>query len=360
MIVGRVASIALSDLHSRPHMARATYPVAGRVARRDPRPASRGDGASPREPEAEVRLDGDQALLTALCGLLPTGLHRHRLVTPDTLLRWHKRLAARKWTHPNSGGRPPLESETKALIERLACENPSWGYERIRGELRGLGIEVSRTAIQRLLRRRRIPPAPLRDQYTWRRFLQAHAATALACDFAHVDCAVTLKRVYVFFVIELETRFVHVLGVTANPDGAWTAQAARNFLMDPGERAEQFKVLLRDRGGQFSDTFDHVLAGAGIEVAKTPPQCPRANAYAERWIRTLRAELADRMLILGERHPRRVLAEYVRHHNGHRPHRGLDLAPPRPPAGIIDLAEQRRIRRTPVLGGLINEYEQAA
>jgi len=158
----------------------------------------------------------------------------------------------------------------------------------------------------------------------------------------------------VFFVIELKTRYVHVLGVTANPDGAWTAQAARNLLMDLGERAEEFKVLLRDRGGQFTGTFDHVFAGAGIEVVKTPPQCPRANAYAERWIRTLRAELADRrMLILGERHLRRVLAEYVRHYNEHRPHRGLDLAPPRRlPAEIINLAEQRRIRRKPVLGPL--------
>jgi putative transposase len=307
------------------------------------------------------RLDWtDRALLAALSRLLPTGLRRHRLVTPETLLRWHRRLAARKWTHPNCGGRPPLEPGTRALIERLARENPSWGCERIRGELRGLGIEVSRAAIQRLLRHRRVPPAPERDQTTWRRFLAAHAATALACDFAHVDCAVTLKRVYVFFVIELETRYVHVLGVTANPDGAWTAQCARNFLMDLGERAEKFKVLLRDRGGQFTDTFDQVLAGAGIEVVKTPPRCPRANAYAERWIRTLRAELTDRMLILGERHLCRVLAEYLRHYNEHRPHRGLDLAPPRPPAEIIDLAEQRRIHRTPVLGGLINEYERAA
>ena len=170
----------------------------------------------------------------------------------------------------------------------------------------------------------------------------------------------TLKRVYVFFVIELETRYVHVLGVTANPDGAWNAQAARNLLMDLGERAEKFKVLLRDRGGQFSDTFDHILADASIEVVKTPPQCPRANAYAERWIRTLRAELTDRMLILGERYPHQILAEYVRHYNEHRPHHGLDLTPPRPPAEIIDLAEQRRIRRLPVLGGLINEYERAA
>jgi len=167
--------------------------------------------------------------------------------------------AASRWTYPNRGGRPRLEPEARALIERLARENPSWGYERIRGELRGLGIEVSRAAIPRLLRHCRIPPAPRRDQVTWRRFLQAHAATALACDFAHVDCAVTLKRIYVFFVIELETRYVHLLGVTANPDGAWTAQAARNLLMDLGERAGEFKVLLRDRGGQFTDNFDQIL-----------------------------------------------------------------------------------------------------
>jgi putative transposase len=243
---------------------------------------------------------------------------------------------------------------------RLARENPSWGYERIRGALRGLGIEVSRAAIQRLLRRRRILPAPQRDQHSWRRFLQAHAATALACDFAHVDCAVTLKRVYVFFVIELETRYVHVLGVTANPDGAWTAQAARNLLMGLGERAVEFTVLLRDRGGQFTDAFDTVLAGAGIEVVRTPPRCPRANPYAERWIRTLRAELTGRMPILGERHLRRVLADYLQHYNGHRPHRSLELAAPRPPAEITDLAEQRQIRRKPVPDGLINEYERAA
>lgn len=234
-----------------------------------------------------------------------------------------------------------LKSATNVLIERPACENPSWGYERIRGELHGLGIEVSRAAIQRLLRRRRIPPAPLRDQHTWRKLRQAHAATALACDFAHVDRAVTLKRVYVFFALELETRYVHVLGVTANPDGAWTAQAAHNLLMDLGKRAEEFTVLLPDRGGQFTDAIDAALADAGIEVAKTPPRRPRANTYAERRIHTLPAELTDRILILGERHLRRVPAEYVRQHNEHRPHRSLDLMPPRPDAEIIDLAAQR-------------------
>jgi transposase InsO family protein len=162
-------------------------------------------------------------------------------------------------------------------------------------------------------------------------------------------------------VIEVGTRYVHVLGTTTNPDGAWTAQAARNLLMDLGDRADRFRFLVRDRGGQFTDVFDAVFAGgAGIEVVKIPPRCPRANAYAERWVRTLRCELTDRMLIFGQRHLRHVLAEYVKHYNRGRPHRALSLSPPRPPATVIDLAEQRRIRRRPILGGLINEYERAA
>jgi transposase InsO family protein len=166
--------------------------------------------------------------------------------------------------------------------------------------------------------------------------------------------------VYVFFVIEVGTRYVHVLGTTSNPDGAWTVQAARNFLMELGEHADRFRFLIRDRGGQFTSMFDAVFASAGIEVVKIPPRCPRANAFAERWVRTLRGELTDRMLIFGQRHLRHVLVEYVKHYNECRPHRALDLSPPNPPAPVIDLAEQRRIRRRPILGGLINEYERAA
>ena len=162
----------------------------------------------------------DRAILAALTRLLPTWLRDHRLVTPETLLRWHRRLVAKKWTNPNTPDRPPLTPETAALIEQLATENPSWGYVRIRGELQKLGIRVSRAAIQRLLRHRRIPPAPNRDRLTWRRFLTAHASTALACDFAHIDCAITLQRLYLFFVIELQTRHVHLLGVTTHPHGA--------------------------------------------------------------------------------------------------------------------------------------------
>jgi transposase InsO family protein len=282
-----------------------------------------------------------------------------RLVTPATVLTCHQRLVARKWTYPNRGGRPRVDRELADLIGRLATENPTWGYVRIQGELRKLGHHISRASIQRLLHRQRIPPAPQRSNTTWRQFLPTQADTMLACDFLHVDCAVTLRRVYVFFVIEVGTRYVHVLGTTSNPDGPWTAQAARNLLMDLGDHADRFRYLIRDRGGQFSAVFDAVFAGAGIEVIKIPPRCPRVNAFAERWVRTLRGELTDRMLIFSQRHLRHVLAEYVRHYNERRPHRALDLSPPRPPVTVIDLEAQRRIRRKPILGGLINEYVRA-
>jgi len=181
----------------------------------------------------------------------------------------------------------------------------------------------------------------------------------LACDFFHVACAVTLTRLYVFFVLEVGSRYVHILGVTTNPDGPWSAQQARNLLMDLGERTEQFKVLIRDRAGQFTDAFDAVLADASIAVCKIPPRSPRANAHAERFVLTARTEVTDRMLIFGEGHLRRTLDEYVRHYNGRRPHRALALQPPRSDRPGVDLTHER-IKRRPVLGGLITEYERAA
>ena len=181
----------------------------------------------------------------------------------------------------------------------------------------------------------------------------------LATDFFHVDCAVTLQRLYCLFVMEVGSRYVHILGVTANPDGPWTTQQTRNLLMDLGDRATGFRFLVRDRAGQFTASFDAILASTGIQAVKIPPRSPRANAYAERFVLTARTEVTDRMLIFGERHLRLVLTEYARHYNGRRPHRSSELRPPRPDHPAADLSQQRIKRRT-ILGGLIYEYQRAA
>src|SRR5918997_2471230 len=306
------------------------------------------------------RLDwADRAVFAALVRRLPHMLRRHRLVTPGTVLRWHRRLIAKKWTYPTRVGRPPVEEAVAVLIERMARENPRWGYQRIQGELLKLGHRVGASTVRRVLTRLRIPPAPIRyTDTTWRRFLRTQASTMLACDFFHVDCAVTLKRVYVFFVLEVPSRSVHLMGTTTNPDGRWTTQQIRNLVMDLGDRVTQFRFLVRDRAGQFTASFDAVLADVGIQAVRIPPRCPQANCFAERFVRTLRAELTDRMLIFSQRHLRAVLTEYVRHYNGRRPHRARNLRPPRPTHPVMDHSHER-ITRRPVLGGLINEYERA-
>ena len=307
------------------------------------------------------RLDwADRVYLAALIRLLPPRLRLHRLVTPGTVLRWHRRLIARHWTYPHRVGRPPVSAEITALIERLATENNTWGYKRIQGELLKLGYGVSASTIRRVLTALKVPPAPERgSDTTWRKFLRTQASTMLATDFFHVDCALTLQRLYCLFVMEVGTRYLHILGITANPDGPWTTQQIRNLLIDLGDRAAGFRFLVRDRAGQFTAAFDAVLAGAGIEVVKIPPRSPRANCYAERFVLTARTEITDRMLIFGERHLRTILAQYEGHYNGRRPHRGCQLRPPRPDHPVADLSHQR-IKRRPVLGGLINEYERAA
>jgi putative transposase len=223
-----------------------------------------------------------------------------------------------------------------------------------------LGHQVSASTIRRVLRSLRIPPVPERHtDMTWRQFLQAQAATTLATDFFHIDCAITLQRRYRMFVIELGSRYVHILGVTAHPDGPWTTQQIRNLLLDLGEQAADFRFLVRDRAGQFSGNFDAVLASAGIRTVMIPARSPRANAFAERFVLTARTEVTDRMLIFSERHLRSILAEYEAHYSGRRPHRSRQLHPPRPDHPAADLS-QERIKRRPILGGLINEYERAA
>ncbi|ONI89804.1 transposase [Saccharothrix sp. ALI-22-I] len=302
----------------------------------------------------------DRAVLAALVRRLPDWLRQHRLVTPGTVLRWHRRLVAKKWTYPNRTGRPPIDDTIAVLIERMAQENAGWGYRRIQGELLKLGHRVAAATVRRVLKRMRVPPAPQRDTDTsWRRFLRAQTASMLACDFFHVDCAVALRRVCVFFVMEVATRYVHILGTTTNPDGPWTTQQARNLLMDLGDRTEDFRFLVRDRAGQFTTSFDAVFSDTGIQVVKIPPRCPRANAFAERFVGTVRREVIDRLLILNERQLRSVLDRYVTHYNHRRPHQALQRTPPRPDHPTAE-PTWTSIRRRPVLGGLINEYEPTA
>jgi putative transposase len=234
------------------------------------------------------------------------------------------------------------------------------GIHAARGELRTLGHRVGASTIRRILKRHRIPQAPLRHTDTsWRQFLRIQAASMLGVDFFHVDCAVRLRRFYVLFAIEVGDRFVHVLRVTGHRDGPWTTQQARNLVMDLGERAGRFRFLVRDRAGQFAASFDAVTADAGIEVIRIPPRCPWANCFAERFVLTVRTEVTDRMLIFGERHLRQALALYAARYNARRPHRALQLRPPRPEAPAPDPIHGK-IRRRAILGGLINHYEVAA
>ncbi|HEV7933793.1 MAG TPA: integrase core domain-containing protein [Actinomadura sp.] len=242
-----------------------------------------------------------------------------------------------------------------------SCVPLELGTEGIRGELKNLGYSASGATIRRILKRAGLGPAPRRSNERWRDFIRAHAAGTLACDFFPVDI-VTLRRLYVFFVVvvvvEVGTRLVHVLGVTARPDGGWVAQQARNLLIDVGDRAGEVRFLIRDRDAKFRRVFGDVVAGNGTRVIKVPPRSPRANAFAERWVRTVRSECTDRMLIFGERHLRAVLNEYAAHYNRRRPHRSLDLRAPADGAEVIRLPVGR-IERRQVLGGLINEYERA-
>ena len=307
---------------------------------------------------------GDRLWLAALSRLIPRRLWGEVFaVTPATLLAWHRRLVRRKWDYASRRrpGRPRTVAAIRRLVIRIATDNPTWGHRRVQGELVRLGHPIAASTVWQILRGAGINPAPRRIGPTWQQFLTAQARGILAAGFVHVDTAL-LRRIYAPIVIEHGTRRAHLAGISAHPDGSWTAQAARNFLMDLNHRATSIKFLIRDRAGQFTESFDAVFTADGIRILPSPPQAPRTNAVCERMIGTLRRELPDRLLIINEQHLRRVLTEYLQHYNTARPHRALgQLAPAqahtRPPK--IDLAEHR-IRRKQVLGGLTHEYQVAA
>ena len=309
---------------------------------------------------ARPRFDwADRAVLAGLSRLLPRSVWRGRLVQPTTLLRWHRDLVRRQWAYPHRRGRPTVTAELRQLVLRMAKENPTWGYRRVHGELCRLGYKIGASTVWSILQRAGVDPAPQRSAVSWRQFLRAQAKGVLAVDFFTVD-TVFLKRLYVLFVIEVASRRVHVLGVTAHPSGEWVAQQARNLFMTLDDRVGQFRFLVRDRDAKFTTAFDAVFVAEAIEVLRTPVRAPQANAYAERWVGTVRREVLDRMLVVGGRQLQAVLAEYVDHYNGHRPHRALGQAPPLGPAEPPVVLTSRTILRRDRVGGLIHEYAQVA
>jgi putative transposase len=267
----------------------------------------------------------DRAWFVALAQLIP---RRHWTeifpVTPATLLAWHHKLTVRKYDTrwQRKPGRPPTVPSIARLVVRLAKENPLWGPRRIHGELTKLGVTVAPSTVWEILRAAGIDPAPRRSGPTWLQFLTAQAAGILAVDFLHVD-TVLLKRLYVLVFIEHGTRRMHLGGVTANPAGDWTVQQARNLALSLDQRFEDVRFLMRDRGSNFTSSFDAVFQVTGTTILRTAVQAPRMNATCEHLVGTLRSEVLDRVLILGEVHLRAVLTEYQAHYNTARPYQGI-------------------------------------
>jgi putative transposase len=310
----------------------------------------------------------DRAFLAALQHRIPRPTLRqiHLIVSPDTILRWHRDLLRRhhgRASRPKQPGRPPTVRSIRALVLRLACENPSWGYRRIHGELAALGITVAASTVWEILKVNGIEPAPHRNHLTWATFLRHQAHAILAADFFETR-TLTGARLYVLAVIEHASRRIRVLGATAHPTAAWTTQMARNLAMDIQDTAATVKYLIRDRDSRYTAAFDAVLADSGIAIIKTGIRVPRMNATMERWVRTCRAELLDRTLILNQAHLVHALREYESFYNEHRPHRSLHAAAPQHPlpAPITepDRVSHLNIRRRDRLGGILHEYQHAA
>lgn len=306
----------------------------------------------------------DRLFLAAASRLLPRSRWGSFLVTPTTLLRWHRRLVARRLTYASRTGRPPIGGEIRELVLRLARENPRWGYQRIVGEINGIGVTVSATTVRKILREAGIGPAGERFGPSWRTSLRQQADSMLAVDFFTVE-TISLQRLYVLFFIELGSRRVHLAGCTANPTGAWVTQQARQFAWTLHEQPSRFRYLIRDRDSKFTRSIDAVFVSEGIEMIKTPVRAPKANAIAERFVGTIRRECLDWLLIVNHRHLEHVLSVFVDHYNAHRPHRSLGLVPPAAALGARPVAsshngKRRDVKRRDRLGGLIHEYSCAA
>jgi putative transposase len=306
----------------------------------------------------------DRALIALLFAVIPKA-RRHGLrllVTPDTILRWHRDIVRHHRAARSKRGRtgwPATRRNIRALILRLARENPGWGYRRIHGELAGLGVKIAASTAWEILKNAGIDPAPRRTGPTWSQFLRSQAEAILACDFFTADL-LDGTQAYVLAVIEHATRRIRILGVTLHPTGEWTAQQARNLIMDLGEQTHQAKFMIRDRGSNYTAAFNAVLADAGIRTVLCNVRTPRMNAIAERWIGGCRRELLDRTLIWNQAHLRQILHQYESHHNRHRPHRSLDSAAPLKPLPEPADLDRYRVRRDTRLGGLINEYRLVA
>jgi transposase InsO family protein len=319
--------------------------------------------------EQRVRFEpAGRAWLAALLNTLsrPALKNLRLLVRPDTVLRWHRDLHARRHaarSRPRRRGRPSTVRSIRALVLRLVAENPSWGYRRVHGELLTLGVKVAASTVWEILRAEGIDPAPDRATTTWAQFLRSQTEAILAVDFLDM---ITLAgtRLYILAVIEHTGRRIRVLGATAHPTAAWVTQTARNLVMDLEDIGCRVKYLIRDRDGKYPALFDAILADAGITMVHTGVRIPRMNAIMERWVRTCRRELLDRTLILNQRHLLHALREYEAFYNEHRPHQGIANARPLAPLPepITDPKQLTRldIRRRDRLGGILHEYKHAA
>ncbi len=283
------------------------------------------------------------------------------LFKPDTLLKWHRELVRRKWTFRKEAprGRPAISRELAALILQLARENPTWGYGKLEGELGKLGYVIGRSTVRDVLKRQHVPPAPTRAQYgsTWRTFLSHYKDQIVACDFFTVDTT-WLKTIYILFFIELGSRRVHLAGCTANPTAAWVTQQARQLSWQLQNRTVPVRFLIHDHDTKFSAAFDTVFTSEHITIIHTPIQAPHANACAERWIRSVREECLDKILIFSEGHLRRVLTAYITYYNQARPHQGIDQQCPVPL--VPSTARDGPIERRDILGGVLHDYYRRA